>query len=90
MSLSDKARQLTDKAKQYAAGNKDKIAKGVEKAEQVADTKTGGRYHDQIAKAGQRADDMVAKLPTQPEQPHTQTTPPPNPPAQDPPGNAPA
>lgn len=88
MSLSDKARQLADKAQQYAAGNKDKIAKGVEKAERVADAKTGGRYHDQITKAGQKADDMVAKLPTKPEQPHT--PPPANPPTQDSPGNTPA
>ncbi len=76
MSLSDKARQLAAKAQAYAAGNKDKINRGVQQAERAADTKTGGRYHDQITKAGQKAEDYVANLPTTPEQPPATQEPP--------------
>lgn len=63
MSISDTARRLAAKAQAYAAGNKDKIEQGVQKATQAADAKTGGKYHDQISKAGQKADEYLDKLP---------------------------
>ncbi len=62
MSLGDRARRLAGQARTYAAGNKDKLERGIEKAGQAADTKTGGKYHGQIANAGQRADEYLEKL----------------------------
>ena len=49
---------LFDKAKDLANKNKDKIADGVDKATDVVDDKTGGKYTDHLEKV----DDMADKL----------------------------
>lgn len=67
MPLADKVKQMVDKAKSYVVQNKDKTAAGIAKAEQTIDTRTGGKYHDQITKAGDQAGQYIDKLPdTQP------------------------
>jgi hypothetical protein len=62
MDISDRLKNLTDKAKDTAAEHKDQIRAAVEKAERSADQKTGGEYHDQIAKAGETVKSYLDKL----------------------------
>ncbi len=49
---------LFDKAKKLADDNKDKIAEGVDKATDVADDKTGGKYTEHLDKV----DDAAAEF----------------------------
>ena len=49
---------LFDKAKKLADDNKDKIADGVDKATDVADSKTGGEHTEHLDKV----DDAAAKF----------------------------
>ena len=49
---------LMDKAKGLLNQNKDKVAEGVDKATDVVDDKTGGKYTDQLDKV----DDAAAKF----------------------------
>ena len=73
MGLADKLRNLTKKAEDAAAEHQDQIHQAVEKAEAAADQQTGGKYHDQIQKAGAKADVFVDGLkPAEP--PDTPTT----------------
>jgi antitoxin protein of toxin-antitoxin system len=51
MGLSDKLKQVTDKAKESAADHREQITNAVETAGVVADKRTRGRYSDKIAKA---------------------------------------
>jgi hypothetical protein len=62
MGFVDKLRNLTNKAEDEAATHKDQVHKAVLKAEELADRQTGGQYHDQILKAGQKADTFVDNL----------------------------
>jgi ElaB/YqjD/DUF883 family membrane-anchored ribosome-binding protein len=62
MGLADRLRNLTKKAEDTAVEHKDQIHQAVQKAEAAADTRTGGKYHDKIAKAGDMADAYVDKL----------------------------
>lgn len=48
--------KLVDKAKRLAGKHPDQVNKGVDKAEQVADQKTGGKYENQIKEGGDRAE----------------------------------
>jgi ABC-type transporter Mla subunit MlaD len=66
MGIADRLRQLTKQAKDTAAEHKDEIQQAVEKAETIADQRTGGKYHDQIQKAGTKVETYVEALPTQP------------------------
>ncbi|MEA2213556.1 MAG: hypothetical protein QOF83_3504 [Solirubrobacteraceae bacterium] len=68
MGLADKLRDLAKKAEDEAATHKDEVHKAVLKAEATADQRTGGQYHDQIVKAGRKADDFVDGL-KEPESP---------------------
>lgn len=63
MDISDKLKDLGEKAKETAAEHKDQIRTAVEKAEAAADQQTGGRYHEQIAKAGEKVQGYVENLP---------------------------
>jgi hypothetical protein len=68
----EKAQELAAKSKDFAAEHKDQIAGGIDKAGQFADQRTGNRHHDAIAKAGQKAADLLDKAvpaadPTEPE-----------------------
>ena len=49
---------LFDKAKKLAEDNKDKIGEGVDKATDVADSKTGGKHTGHLDKV----DDAAAKF----------------------------
>ena len=51
--------KLVDKVKQLAGKHPDQVSKGVDKAEQVADEKTGGKYGSQIREAGDRAEGFL-------------------------------
>lgn len=62
MGFADKLKDLAKKAEDEAATHKDQVHKAVVKAEQAADQRTGGQYHDQILKAGEKADDYVDGL----------------------------
>ncbi|MGI8430153.1 MAG: alpha/beta fold hydrolase [Solirubrobacteraceae bacterium] len=62
MGISDKLDGLTQKAKDAAAEHHDQILGAVQKAEAVADQRTGGKYHEQITKAGGKAQAYVARL----------------------------
>jgi hypothetical protein len=62
MGLTDKLKDLTDMAKEAAAEHQDEVNQAVRKAGQLADERTGGRYHDQIAKAGAKAEALLEDL----------------------------
>jgi MT0933-like antitoxin protein len=87
MGLSDKLKQLGDKAKGATSDHRDKISQAVETAGVVADRRTRGRYTDKIAKATAKTEGMVDRLAGDPEplvgDPEPQT-----PSSQPPPGDA--
>ena len=58
MGLSD----YVDKAKDLVSGNKDKVNEGIDKAADVADDKSGGKYSDQIDQGAEAAKDAVEGL----------------------------
>jgi ElaB/YqjD/DUF883 family membrane-anchored ribosome-binding protein len=60
--LSDRLKNLRKKAEDTAVEHKDQIHQAVQKAEDAADQRTQGKYHDKIAKAGDMADAYVDKL----------------------------
>lgn len=51
--------KLMDKMKQLAGKHPDQVNKGVDKAEQAADQKTGGKYDSQVQQAGDRAEGFL-------------------------------
>lgn len=63
MSLADKAKQLAAQAQTYAAAHKGTVEKGVQRAQQTVNAKTGGKYQSQLDKMGQRADAYIDNLP---------------------------
>lgn len=69
MSLAENVRKLAAKAQASAGGNKGKIEKGIRKAAQTLDARSGGQYHDQIGKLDQRAERYVEQLPDKPVDP---------------------
>ena len=62
MGLSDRLKGLTKKAEAKAAEHQDELRQAVQKAETSADQRTGGKYHDQIATAGAKAEAYVENL----------------------------
>jgi hypothetical protein len=62
MGLSDTLKNLRKKAEDTTVEHKDQIHDAVQKAEQAADQRTEGKYHDNIVKAGDMADAYVEKL----------------------------
>jgi len=66
MGLADKLKKLTTQATDAAAEHKEQIEQAVEKAASVAEQRTGGKYHDKIAKAEQKAHDYVEHLDSPP------------------------
>jgi hypothetical protein len=62
MGLTDKLKDAAKKAEDAAAEHKDQIRDAVHKAEAAADQRTGGRYSEQIQKAGAKADEVVDRL----------------------------
>jgi hypothetical protein len=62
MGFGDKFKDLAKQAQEAVAERKDQIAGAVDRASVVADQRTGGKYSDKIAKAGQKATGVVEKL----------------------------
>lgn len=71
MGLSDTLKNLRKKAEDTAVEHKDQIHQAVQKAEDAADQRTQGKYHEKIVKAGDIADAYVEKLNPADEQPAT-------------------
>ena len=51
--------EMADKAKQFAGEHPDQVDKGLDKAENVAEEKTGGRFDNQMQQGEQRAEDFL-------------------------------
>lgn len=62
MGLTDKFKDLKDKAEDAAAGHSDQIRGAIQKAATTADQKTGGRYTEKIEQVGTKADTFVGGL----------------------------
>ena len=50
------------KAKDLAAGNKDKVEQGIDKAADMVDEKTGGKYSRQVETGTEKAKDFLENL----------------------------
>ena len=57
-----KAPELKEQAADLAASQNDKIDAGIDKAADLADKATGGKYDDQIDSAADKAKDAADKL----------------------------
>lgn len=53
---------LGDKAEEFAGDHADQVDEGVEKAGDVVDDKTGGRFSDQVDEGQEKAGDYVEGL----------------------------
>ncbi len=62
MGLTDKFKDLTEMARDAAVEHKDQVNQAVQKAGELADERTGRRYHDQLAKAGAKAEAFLEDL----------------------------
>jgi hypothetical protein len=62
MALTDRFKDLKDKAEGAVVERKDQIQQAVQKAGEVADQRTGGKYHEKIEKAGDKALGLVDSL----------------------------
>lgn len=62
MGFADRLKGLAKQAEDEAATHKDQVHNAVLKAQEAADRQTGGQYHDQIVKAGEKADGFVDNL----------------------------
>jgi hypothetical protein len=62
MGLSDRLKDLKDKAVDATAEHSDKIHEVVEKVAATADERTGGKYHERIQNAGAKAGSVVDGL----------------------------
>jgi antitoxin protein of toxin-antitoxin system len=62
MALTDRFKDLKSKAEEAVVERKDQIQGAVQKAGEVADQRTGGKYHDKIEKAGGKALGYVQSL----------------------------
>jgi hypothetical protein len=51
--------EMADKAKQLAGEHPDQADEGLDKVENVAEEKTGGRFDNQIQQGEQRAEDFL-------------------------------
>ncbi len=73
MGLTDRLKDLKEKAEDAVVERKDQIHASVEKAAAAADQRTGGKYHEKIHKAGDKALGMVDNL-RAPEEPRSGDT----------------
>ena len=62
MGLADRLKDLRKKGEDAAVEHKEQIYQAVQKAGAAADERTGGKYHEQIRKAGAKADAFVDSL----------------------------
>jgi len=75
MGLSDWLNGLTKKTQAAAVEHEEQLHEAVQKAEVAADQRTGGQYHDQIQKAGAKADAYLDSI-KDPAAPAGEKTPP--------------
>jgi hypothetical protein len=62
MGLSDRLKDLRSKAEDAVVDRKDQIQQTVQKVGEAADQRTGGKYHEKIQKAGEKATGFVEGL----------------------------
>jgi DNA-binding protein H-NS len=62
MGLADRLKDLRRKTEDTAVEHREQIHQAVQKAEAAADDRTGGKYHEQIQKAGAKAEGFVDGL----------------------------
>jgi hypothetical protein len=62
MGFGDKFKDLAKQAQEAVAERKDQITEAVDRASVAADQRTGGKYSERIAKAGQKATGVVEKI----------------------------
>ncbi|MGH3168078.1 MAG: antitoxin [Trebonia sp.] len=60
--------QLAGKVKSLVSKHPDTVSKGVDKAEEMTDKKTGGQYNDQVHQAGQWVEGQLGADEAQPGQ----------------------
>lgn len=53
---------LLDKIKSMLGGNADKVKDGVDKAANMVDDKTGGKYSDKIETVEEKIDEAIDKV----------------------------
>lgn len=53
---------FVDKAKDLASEHEDKVSEGIDKAADLADEKTGGKFSEQIGQGADKAKDFVEGL----------------------------
>jgi DNA-binding protein H-NS len=70
MGIVDRLKKLTKRAEDSASEHNDQIHEAVQKAEAAADQKTGGEFHDEIQKAGIKADALIDNLKPADARPH--------------------
>ena len=63
MGLSDKLNALADKAKQTAFEHKEDLSKAAQKASNIANKQTKGKYRGPIQKVAAKVDALLDKLP---------------------------
>jgi hypothetical protein len=61
--LFDRAKKLSGKAKKAVGGHKDQAKDTVDKAADIAQSKTGHKYDDKIETGADKAKDLIDKLP---------------------------
>jgi hypothetical protein len=74
MGLSDRIKDLRSKAEDAVTEHKDQIQQTVQKVGQAADQRTGGKYSEQIQKAGAKASGFVEGLGEEGGQPPAEET----------------
>jgi ElaB/YqjD/DUF883 family membrane-anchored ribosome-binding protein len=74
MGVADRLKGLTKKAEDATVEHKDQIHQAVQKAETIADERTGGKYHEQIRKASAKADTFIEGLKETEKPQKTETT----------------
>lgn len=62
MGLLDKFKKSADDAKDAVAEHSETIDKGIDKAADLIDDKTGNKHSDKIDKVAEKAHDLVDKL----------------------------
>jgi hypothetical protein len=62
MGFGDRFKDLAKQAQDAVAERKEQITEAVDRASVAADTRTGGKYSEKIAKVGKKAEEVVEKL----------------------------
>jgi uncharacterized protein YjbJ (UPF0337 family) len=66
--IGSKADELAGKARDAAADRKDTISGAIDKVQRTVDDKTGGKYHEKIARTADKAQGYVDRLERRPGQ----------------------